>query len=313
MPATPYDVDGNGVADLVVGVPGEDFGAVADTGLVTVVLSGPPGVGSSATSWSQDTPYVQSVAERGDRFGAPVSSGDFDRDGYADLAVGAPGEDGGAGAVTVLHGSPQGLTDRDQLWTQDSPGIAGAAEAADGFGTSLAAGDLDGDGRGDLAVGVPGEDVAGPSGDERPYLDGAVALLRGAPGGLTALGDQFLHQDVPGVPGETRSPDRFGAAVALDDVDGDGQADLAASPGVPRGPEAGDAFGASVQLVDLGRLDQADLVVGLPGEDDGSGLVHVLYGGASGITTCATTSYTQASAGIPGTLEDGDGFAVLGP
>ena len=59
---------------------------------------------------------------------------DFDEDGFADLAIGAPGEGlgsaFGAGAVHVLYGSGTGLTDtRDQLFHQDSAGIAGAERA----------------------------------------------------------------------------------------------------------------------------------------------------------------------------------------
>ena len=74
------------------------------------------------------------AAEAGDQFGAVLTTGDFNGDGYADLAVGVPGEDVGsisdAGAVHVLYGSVSGLTSTwDQLWTQDSPGVPGVAQA----------------------------------------------------------------------------------------------------------------------------------------------------------------------------------------
>lgn len=87
---------------------------------------------------------------------------DFNGDGYADLAIGAPGEDGGAnesnaGAVNVLYGDSTGLiTAGDDLWTQDSPGIKGVNEDDDRFGAALACGDIDGDTYDDLAIGVPG-------------------------------------------------------------------------------------------------------------------------------------------------------------
>ncbi len=116
--------------------------------------------------------------------GTALASWDFDADGHADVAVGIPdkrlGDAFGAGAVLVLYGSPSGLTARDQWWTQDSPGVKGASESWDSFGSALAAGDLDGDGYADLAVGAPREAVGSAE------QAGAVHVLYGAPTGLTA-------------------------------------------------------------------------------------------------------------------------------
>src|SRR5215203_3335807 len=69
---------------------------------------------------------------------------DFNGDGAADLAIGAPGENSSSGVVHVLYGSATvGLTATgSQLWSQDSPGIAGGAENGDVFGETLAAGTL---------------------------------------------------------------------------------------------------------------------------------------------------------------------------
>ena len=69
---------------------------------------------------------------------------DFNGDGAADLAIGAPGENSSSGVVHVLYGSATvGLTATgSQVWSQDSPGIAGGAEAFDVFGETLAAGTL---------------------------------------------------------------------------------------------------------------------------------------------------------------------------
>jgi hypothetical protein len=78
--------------------------------------------------------------ERGDRFGATVAVGDFTNDGSADVAAGAPSEDVGrkadGGAVSVLYGPVVGLS--GQVFTQDSPAVAGAAESGDRFGAALA-------------------------------------------------------------------------------------------------------------------------------------------------------------------------------
>src|SRR5690606_8314692 len=109
--------------------------------------------------WSQDSPGIDGIAEPGDGFGRSLTTGDFDDDGYADLAIGVP-SDNGEGAVNIIYGSADGLDAAgDQRWTQDSAGVLGIAERFDSFGSSLAAGDLDGDGRDDLAIGVPGEDL----------------------------------------------------------------------------------------------------------------------------------------------------------
>ena len=89
---------------------------------------------------------------------------DFDGDGYADLAIGAPGEavrgtKPNAGVVHVIRGSASGLTeDGDQLWSQDLPGVKGVSlgglKSGDRFGATLASGDFDRDGHADLAIGV---------------------------------------------------------------------------------------------------------------------------------------------------------------
>ncbi len=72
-----------------------------------------------------------------------MAAGDFNGDGFADLAAGASGEDVGsvadAGAVSVLYGSAGGLTTSGgRLFTQ----VGGLVEAGDEFGEQLAAGDF---------------------------------------------------------------------------------------------------------------------------------------------------------------------------
>jgi hypothetical protein len=112
-------------------------------------------------------------------------------DGYADIAVGVSGEDVGSGAagkntgaVVQLLGGKDGLTGAGaKNWDQGSAGVPGAVEAEDGFGSALAMGDTDKDGRDDLAVGAPGED-----GDSTAVDAGSVWVLRGAAGGLTSDG-----------------------------------------------------------------------------------------------------------------------------
>jgi hypothetical protein len=133
--------------------------------------------------WHQGSTGILGALEDSGRFGRALAAGDFDGDGFDDLAVDAPREvvagvvgPTGEGAVHVLYGTGNGLSAAgDQVWHQGSFGIFGAPEDDDLFGQAVAAGDFDGDGLDDLAVGVPWEDVAG-------HTDaGAVNVLYGAP------------------------------------------------------------------------------------------------------------------------------------
>lgn len=200
---------------------------------------------------------------------------DFDGDGYADLAVGVPGEDLGsravkrdAGSVQVLYGSSRGPTARDQLWTQDSRGIKGAAERGDMFGEVLASGDFDADGYADLAVGVPSEGVG------LEDWSGVVQVLYGGPKGLTAR-DQLWRQGKAGVPGTPAEGNGFGRFLAAGDFDGDGYADLAiaADRGLPQ-----------VEPIESMPFSKGHLVV--------------LRGSASGLTSAGLQSWSVDTPGL---------------
>ena len=208
------DFDGDGKDDLAVGAPGEDVGAVVDAGAVNLLYGSGSGLTASGDQlWHQGVAGVMGGAEAGDLFGSSLACGDFDGDGFDDLAVGVPGEDIGAvvdgGAVNVFYGSASGLTaSGDQLWHQNVPGVLGGAEAGDLFGSSLASGDYDGNGKDDLAVGAPGEDI-GAIADA-----GAANVLYGSGSGLTASGDQLWHQDSAGIMGGAEAGDLFGSSLA---------------------------------------------------------------------------------------------------
>jgi hypothetical protein len=273
------DFDNDNFDDLAVGVRTERVGTIPNAGAVNVLFGSAGGLAATGNQlWHQDAAGIASGAERGDVFGDALAVGDFDNDGFDDLAIGAKGEDAGtveaAGAVNVLRGSAAGLTATgNQIWHQDIAGIESGAESRDSFGDALAVGDFNADGFDDLAVGVRGEDVGTIA------SGGAVNVLRGSAAGLTATGDQIWHQD---------------------------------SADVANTVEAGDAFGAALASADFNNDGFDDLAIGVPGEDfmtrRDAGAVNVLYGSAAGLTATGTQIWHQDIAGIESSAETGDFF-----
>ena len=139
---------------------------------------------------------------------APVS-----KENYASAA-------NNAGSVAIAFGSASWLGN-GKLIHQNSSGVNGSSESGDRFGSSLAAGDFDGDGYEDLVVGVPGESI------EAIRYAGMVNVLYGTSSGPQASGNQTWHQDSPNIPGGCEANDRFGSALATGDFNGDTFMDLA--------------------------------------------------------------------------------------
>jgi len=220
----------------------------------------------------------EAVVEDGN-YGKAFAVGDFDGDGYDDLAIGA----GAMATVEVYRGGPSGLS--ATLWIALS-----CDQAASHFGSALAAGDFDHDGRDELAVGAPYYTVSNP--DPLP-LAGRVFTF-GLESGLWTEVSSFT-QDTPGVPGASESDDAFGGALAAGNFNGD--------------------------LYD-------DLAIGAPWEDVGAtnhaGAVNLLYGGMLGLSTAGAQIWYRSGGGIDGTAAfqdlgstlavgdfDGDGFDDL--
>lgn len=269
------DFDGDGYHDLAIGVPYEDLyddtslPVVPDAGMVQVIYGSPAGLTSIGTMvFYQSYDAMRDLSEADDRFGWALAARNFGGGPETDLAVGIPGENLGvadAGAVSVIYGSPTGLTTTgNQFWWQDSPDISGVAEAGDQFGYSLAAANFGNGSLADLAIGVPYEDL-----DPVTQQDaGTVNVIYGSSTGLTATGNRLWHQD---------SPDIGGVA------------------------EAGDHFGYSLAAANLGNSAEADLAVGVPDEDvndPDAGAVNVIYGSATGLAAGGTQLWHTAVLGF---------------
>lgn len=147
---------------------------------------------------------------------------DFDKDGYGDLAVSDTQYNNRAGSVVVWRGGGTGPTTK-YLLTQSTSGVTTAATARDYFGSDLSAGDTNGDGYPDLAVGVPYEKVG------TVKEAGGVHVLRGGKSGLTGKNSQWFSRATAGVPGNPGQYENFGSLVRLRDLDRDGDQDLLVS------------------------------------------------------------------------------------
>lgn len=243
-----------------------------------------------------------------------VARGDFNNDGFADLAIGVPGKEragrAGAGAVIVIYGSANGLTATDpnvqasQFWSQDAIGFPNESETGDGFGSALAAGDFNGDGFSDLAIGAPG-DKAVRSG---VGSIGQVYVIYGSPRGLTTVQSS-------GVPGAQR--------FAITDLNiGPGQLSFFAAEVEAELPD-GRSFGAALAWGDFNADGFGDLAVGSPEErilgfanglPGAAGAVGIIFGSRTGLTVARSFVFTQNSPGVPGDAGGVDrfGFALAG-
>jgi hypothetical protein len=143
------DFNKDGYGDIALGHPN-----ATGTGGVLVWRGGSTGPGS-VIRINQDTSGIAGTAEAGDRFGARISVGDVNQDGYPDLAVAIPGENisghADAGAVHILRGSASGLTgSKSQYFDRSSTGVPGGLETNATFGDRLRLRDSDHDGHADL-------------------------------------------------------------------------------------------------------------------------------------------------------------------
>src|SRR4030095_12719074 len=231
--------------------------------------------------------WTQSITgglEPFDAFGSSLATGDFNKDGFSDLAIGVPGEDIGttiadAGAVNVIYGSSMGLSAAgNQIFTQNSPDIEGNAEVGDRFGLALTTGDFNKDGFSDLVIGVPQEDVVNSS-QINIINAGAVNTIYGSTNGLNASAtpDELWTENLAIFGVDAEQDDNFGAVLASGNFEGNGFSDL--------------AIGITGERV---------------GPDDNAGTVDVLYYRSDGAFNWQ--KWTQDSTNVEDDAEVGDRF-----
>jgi hypothetical protein len=188
------DFDADGVKDVAVGAPNNQFVLPDNAGMVRVFSDViPSGIGQEEASFDvPSTLLIQSdlgieTSELNDRFGASLASKDFNGDGAADLAIGVPGESTGSatsnGQVDVIYGqSGIGLSGSTGSG-QQVPQVFNGNATGEAFGAALSAWNFGKSIEGDLAIGIPFRTVLfrDSSGRTFPIAGaGAVRVLYGA-------------------------------------------------------------------------------------------------------------------------------------
>ena len=327
--AKPYDFNGDGYADLALGSPYGKINGHAGAGFVTIVPGSAAGPATSKKkTFSQNTTGVPGTAEAGDHFGYALTSFDIDRDGYADLLVGAPDEDTGAGADAgaewILWGSSSGLTGAGSVSRNESDNGTEGPGAGHRFGTAMAEGDIDGDGYTDWITTAPGAAFWWYT------LTSPTATLKAASArSFPSAHGRRLSNKAAGKTATAAATSSMTLLPAIADVNGDkagdivmgfqnpANADPAKRSGVdvlPSSPDGSLPVATvytpitSLATGDFNGDGADDVAVGYSGETGGTGGHVNVYLGDSTLSLATAGTFTQSSAGVPGTAAMGDRF-----
>lgn len=318
------DVNGDGYSDIIIGAPG----ANSNAGVVYTVFGSPVFARAEYTLDSNATtgiidPDNSTNAIKGfrvdplgsdDQLGYSLASGDTNGDGFADIVMGHAGYSGNTGLISMVRGKGRG-TWSSPVKAYNLNGFNGwlarGILPGDSFSTSIAVGDVNGDGVGDIIVGAPN---ASPGG--RLHAGAAYVLFgNNSPRPrefYTSHLNSYNGYEIDGI----AAGDHVGSSVAVGDINGDAIGDViigantaaanagavyvvfgaAVAPGITMnlstlngsngfeldGALANDRVGTSLTTGDVNGDGRADVIAGASGSSHGgasnSGSTYVFFG-----------------------------------